>query len=222
MMGHDKHSPDRPFPDLLAAYADGELDAAGRARVEAWLAAHPAARADLAAQRRLSRRNRKFWRFAAAPPPSEGSWAKVFGRVQDALDAPVRPAPPVPSAPPRRRLARYAAAMLATAAAALVALRLGGPRPDGAVAVAPEPPPAHDALVLATDADVDIISIDDRDAGQIVVGRPPLAHTDVVVLAGIGEVDLKGIQKDADGMVPKAPMNDAGNAPMIIAPVAGR
>ena len=33
--------PQHRWPHLLAAYADGELDAAGRARVEAWLAAHP-------------------------------------------------------------------------------------------------------------------------------------------------------------------------------------
>jgi hypothetical protein len=44
-----------------------------------------------------------------------------------------------------------------------------------------------------------------------------------VVLASVGEVDLKGVQKDPnDGMMPKVQMTDAGNAPMIIAPLAGR
>jgi len=40
------HQPRRPeFPELLAAYADGELDATGRAAVEAWLTEPPEAAA---------------------------------------------------------------------------------------------------------------------------------------------------------------------------------
>ena len=64
--------PERRWPRLLAAYADGELDAAGRARVEAWLAANPDARADLEAQRRLGPRG-PLWEASAAPqsgPPA--------------------------------------------------------------------------------------------------------------------------------------------------------
>src|SRR5438105_1367589 len=80
-----------------AAFADGELDAAARARVEAWLAANPSARPDLEAQRRLSRRNRRFWRAAAAPNPGEANWVRVLGHVQDALDT---PRPIIPLAPP--------------------------------------------------------------------------------------------------------------------------
>jgi hypothetical protein len=213
-LGHDAR--DRSFPELLAAYADGELDPAGRARVEAWLADHPDARDALTGQQRLSRHNRKLWKASAPLSPSEGSWARVFGRVQDVLDAPVRPAR---SAPPRsRRWLRRAVAVLSTAAAAAVALYLTNPGP--APVTLPGPPPAVEPLAAATDADIDIISLDDRDAAALVVGKPPLSGT--VVLAAHGDVTLKGLQKADDGMLPKAPMNDPGAAPMIIAPLAGR
>src|SRR5262245_54407800 len=103
MMGNGDRRHDRPFPELLAAYADGELDAAARAQVEAWLAAHPEARAELEAQRRLSRRNQKLWHASAGPSPSEASWARVLNRVQSALRT-----PPAAAARPRPRLLRLA------------------------------------------------------------------------------------------------------------------
>src|SRR5262249_58779212 len=81
----------RPFPELLAAYADGELDAAGRARVEAWLAEHPEARAELENQRKLSRSNSKLWHASGPQSPGERSWSRLFRRVHMALKS--RPAP---------------------------------------------------------------------------------------------------------------------------------
>jgi hypothetical protein len=215
-MGSGNDAYDRSFPELLAAYADGELDAAGRAHVEAWLAEHPDAQTTLAVQFRLSRQNRKLWKASAPLAPSEGNWARVFGRVQDVLDSPVRPAQPRPN---RRRL-RYVAAALATAAALVAALYLTAPKPvPGPDNVAP-PRAADDALALAGESDISIISIDDRDVGALVVGKSPLSGP--VVLAAIGDVDLKGIQKAEDGMLPTAKMNEAGLAPMIVAPIAGR
>src|SRR5438270_6339912 len=96
MIGFNDRYRDRPFPELLAAYADGELDAAGRARVEAWLAEHPEARDEIEAQRRLSRRNRHFWQATAGPQPSEASWLRLLARVHEALTASPRPAPAAP------------------------------------------------------------------------------------------------------------------------------
>src|SRR5436190_5975510 len=88
----DRHR-ERPFPEILAAYADGELDAAGRARVETWLARHPEAAADLDAQREWSRRNRRLWQSAAGPQPSDARWSRLFSSIQQALTAP--PAQPL-------------------------------------------------------------------------------------------------------------------------------
>jgi anti-sigma factor RsiW len=217
MMGFENRHPDRPFPELLAAYADGELDAEGRARVEAWLAAHPKARPALESQRRLSRRNRKLWRAAAAPAPNERNWDRVFGRMQEVLNSPAEPVPV--SAPRRFRPWRYLIPAVSTAAAA-VTLFLARSTNIPTPAPLPRPRAAENALVMATAADVDIISLDNQDAAAVVVGQLPLTGT--VVLAASGDVELKNVQKDSDGMVPRAQMNDAGLAPMIIAPIAGR
>jgi hypothetical protein len=216
MMGFGKQPDCRSFPELLAAYADGELDAAGRAHVEAWLTKHPEAQAIVEDQRYLSRRNRKLWKASGPIAPNEAAWAGVFGRVQDVLDAPITPASAAPS---RRRFVRYTVAALATAVAIGVALYLNPSNPGPGLVTAPSPAPVE-PLALATTSDIDIVSIDDRDTGALVVGRPPLTGT--IVLAAVGDVDLKGIQKEPDGMVPKSKMNDAGAAPMIIAPMAGR
>ena len=135
MMGFGKRRDRRAFRELLAAYADGELDQATRDRVEAWLAESPAARDALEAQRSLSRHNRAFWRAAAAPGVSEGNWSRLFGRVQDALDAPM-PATP----PPNPRRWRYVVPIVSTAAAVAVAIFLA--RPGEGPAPAPPAGPA--------------------------------------------------------------------------------
>jgi anti-sigma factor RsiW len=205
----------RPFPELLAAYADGELDEVRRAEVEAWLSSHPSARQLLEAQLRLSRQNRRLWRTTVPPNPGEGVWARVFGRVQDELDSPPAPAA---ATPVRSRRWRILIPTLSTAAAAVIALYLG--LPDGGGAPSPTMDRASvDALVIASAADVNIVSMDDRDTANLVLGVPPLSGR--VVLAAVDDVKLKNVQKDADGMMPKVQMNDAGLAPMIIAPIAG-
>src|SRR5947199_9164645 len=75
--------PDGPRPELLAAYADGELDPETRARVERWLAEHPEARDQLRAQRDLSPENWHLWQNAEPPAPSEDTWAAVRQSVED-------------------------------------------------------------------------------------------------------------------------------------------
>src|SRR5205823_2431220 len=54
MRHHNDVGGEVPSPGQLAAYVDGELDAAACRRVEAWLAAHPEAAAEIEAQRRLA------------------------------------------------------------------------------------------------------------------------------------------------------------------------
>src|SRR5438552_5519183 len=93
MMGFNDRFRDRPFPELLAAYVDGELDAAGRAQVETWLAAHPDAYAEVENQRKLSRKNGKLWHFSAPPSPGERSWTRLFQRMHTALTNRPVPAP---------------------------------------------------------------------------------------------------------------------------------
>ena len=59
-----------PKPEWLAAYVDGELDAASRKEVESWLTDHPEATQELEAQRRLARL------CQASSPPENGLEAR--------------------------------------------------------------------------------------------------------------------------------------------------
>jgi hypothetical protein len=214
MMGFGNHRRDRSFPELLAAYVDGELDAVARARVEAWLAEHPEARAELDDQRRLSRRNHNLWQSSAGQPPSEVSWARLLHRVQGALNASARP-----DAPPAHRphILRFAAPALAAAAAVFLGVLLW--RPAGSPG--PQPGPGDETpLAVADDADIEIVSIQEADAPLLVVGQPPL--TDKVVLVSATDVELVKVERDTDGMMPQVQMNAGPNAPMIVAPLAGR
>jgi hypothetical protein len=204
---------DRPFPELLAAYADGELDAAGRARVEAWLADHPEARVELENQRTLSRTNSELWQSIAPASPGERRWSRLFNRVHTALRN--RPATPEPTL--RSPGFRYGAAILATAAAALFAIGLF--RPGEQAPVISSPNVDETALVMADANDIDIQSIQDADTELLVVGLPPL--TGQLVLASAGEIQLEKVAKDTDGMMP-APMAGGPNVPMLCVPMAGR
>jgi hypothetical protein len=217
--GHRPH--ERPFPQLLAAYVDGELDEAGRARVEAFLADHPEARADLDELKRLSRGNRKLWQASAGPSPSEASWARLFARVQQALTAPPRPAAagtaPAPAAarPPRvRRLP----ALLAAAAFVLLAFALL--RPNAPTDTRPVPD-VEEPWAVATADDVDIVSIRGADTDLLVIGRPPLPADTQIVLATPNDVAFEKVAPDTDGMMPQMPPPGSTVA-MIVVPMAGR
>jgi len=203
---------DRPFPELLAAYADGELDAAGRARVEAWLADHPEARVELENQRTLSRTNSELWHSSAPTSPGERSWSRLFVRVSTAL----KNRPVTPERAPRTPRFRYGAAILTTAAAALFAIGLFREEP---VPVVPSSDGDDMALVMVEATDVDIQSIQDADTELLVVGQPPLIGQ--VVLASAGDIQLEKVTKDTDGMMP-APMAGGPNVPMLCVPMAGR
>src|SRR5205823_14557981 len=60
---------DGPSPGQLAAFVDGALDPAASRQVEAWLAAHPEAAAEVEAQRRLA----ALWRATPAPAPDDAA-----------------------------------------------------------------------------------------------------------------------------------------------------
>jgi hypothetical protein len=204
---------DRPFPELLAAYADGELDTDGRVRVEAWLAKHPEARLELENQRTLSRTNGELWRSSAPAPPGERSWSRLFVRVHTAL----KNRPATPERTLRSSRFRYGAAILAAAAAVLFAIGLF--RPGEPVPVVPSPGDGETVLVMADATDVDVQSIQDADTELLVVGQPPLIGQ--VVLASAGDIQLEKVAKDTDGMMP-APIAGGPNVPMLCVPMAGR
>jgi anti-sigma factor RsiW len=214
MMRFARQPDDRSFPELLAAYADGELDPAERARVEAWLVDHPEAHATLDAQQKLSRHNRRLWQADSSRAPSEVSWSRLFSRIHQALATPPQQSVNGP-ATARRPYRAPVLAIVSTAAAALLAVTLLRPTTP------PGPPvglPEEDAWAVATDDDVEIVGIQDGDTNRLVVGRPPL--TGPIVLVSTNDVVFDKVVEDTDGMMPQMPPPGA-SVPMIVAPLAG-
>lgn len=189
-----------PWPDVLAAYADGELDAPARAAVERWLAAHPRALAELCAQKQLSPDNWTLWQQAEPPLPTEATWAAVRELVADAVHSPVMPAGP-PEPRWWRRTGFYFSGGVAALVAACLLFAL-----VGHLLFPPEPPafefadttpqaPADDPLAglavlpMATADDVDIHRVAGSGGGWLPVGEPPLAGP--LALAGEEDVQLE-------------------------------
>jgi anti-sigma factor RsiW len=216
--------PDPPgrLPELLAAYTDGELDAAARELVERWLAEHPEAREQLRAQRELSPENWRLWQNAEPPPPSEEAWAAVRGSVEGEVCN-----PPAAAAEPARwkRVWVWVAGGVAAAAVVLAwwAVRepaappVPNPEPPRPVPQVAEGPRAAEvvALPVASDDDIELLRVPGGTTGWLVVGTHPLP--DVLVLAGPDDVELDDWDPDEwpDGS-PKM-TTGPGDAPMIFA-----
>ena len=205
-----------PWPDVLAAYVDGELDPAARAVVERWLAAHPQMMDEVQAQRQFSPDNWPLWQQVEPPFPKEAAWDAVREAVHRGLDSPPMPAP-VRERIARRRTGVFLAGGVAVVVAALgfIAI-LGNPFTPSHQSDLPEFVPndlltEYAVLPLATDADLDI----DRIAGSsqgLIVGDPPLA------LASEGDIQLAEVEPHPawPGGSPK--MTTApGDMPMIFA-----
>ena len=196
MSQHPRPEHGAPTPEQLAAYADGELGPANRARVEAWLREHPEARAGVEAQRQLAH----LGQAAAPPEPGAAAWSGVLARVQAGLNA---------AAPAGHRPTSRLPGLLAVAGAAAVILL--------ALAVAhfaphrPGPP-----LPVAAADDVEVLSIDAGDAGALVVGQPPVRGP--LVLASADDVTVDGSGRDVDIVNPDPPPPNQPAAPMIMVP----
>jgi hypothetical protein len=198
------HADDRrwqPTPRELADHADGRLDASAAARVETWLAGNPRAAAEVAAERRLHR----AWRETQPPEPSAAAWAATLDRV--AARIPIRP--PAPVGRRRSRLAGWAA-LAAALLVALTSLFFLSRTP-------PPPRPHEDPWPVVSADEVEIVSMADPDARALVVGRPPLAGP--MLLVSTGELTLINVQPDTDGMRPRKIVAEAGDVPMIVAPL---
>jgi hypothetical protein len=237
-------SPADPQPDgfpreLLAAYVDGELDAAGRAAVERWLADHPEASAEVEAQRELSPANVPLWERAEPPEPSLLAWANVRRGIEEELTTPGS----IPMRPGRWRVAAWTVGGLLTAgvaaAVAWVAFTpiVPPPIPEQPVEVArapanagPEiaplprdvtsPPPELVAgfavLPMASDDDVILERVPETHTGWLPVGEPPFSG--LLVLASEEEVHLEEVDPSPAWPTGGPKMTTApGDAPMIFA-----
>ena len=198
MSAHDR---DTLPPELLAAYTDGELTPAECRRVEAWIAAHPEAQADLEGQCRLAR----LLEETVPPPPAGEQWADVLARIERDLAT--------PPARSRTWFRRIGAATAVLAAAAVVLLAIALRRPPEA----PEEPhtaPTEDPWPVASADDVLILSMDDRDRGTLVVGKPPVNES--LVLMGEGNVKVDDVQPDDSGRRGQLVVSKDSRVPMMI------
>ena len=181
----------------LAAYVDGELHGNRREQVDAWLAHHPDAAAELRAHRRLA----QVWQASSPPEPSLEQWRAVLERV--ASTTPVRRSP----RPVRwQRFYGIAIAVAGTAAAVVLALSLDHADPQG-----------REPLVVVTPEDVEIVSVSAADRMTLVVGVPPLQGP--LELVSPGDIESLSVRPDSDGMLPHVPTDAGPAAPMIVAPL---
>lgn len=218
-------SPDlpNPWPVILAAYADGELDPPTREAVERWLAAHPAARRDLWEQQQLAPGNWHLWNPVDPPLPTEDAWAAVANAI--AAAALPEPSTARRDAQPDRpgRAGRwFVVAMGATIGLAACILVAGqvfvSPPASAPVVVTQRVDPLSDFIVLpvAEDDDVDVHRVTGNGAGWLPVGVPPLPER--MVLAEIGDVDLEATTPAATWPPDGPPITPRpGDAPMIFA-----
>src|SRR5262249_53897574 len=139
-MSDKRDLPGRPSPEQFAAYSDGELGPADRAAVDEWLLDHPADRAEVGAARQLAR----LMEATAAADPAEAARAGVLDRIAAA--------PPTPARRPKRPHRWIALAVVAAAGLAAAAVVL---------ALLPRPP--VEPLHVASDDDIEIISMDGGD-----------------------------------------------------------
>jgi anti-sigma factor RsiW len=209
-MSHHGDNTEEPAADLLAAYVDGELDAAGRARVEAWLSRHADAAAEIEGLRRLAR----LWQASRAPDPGDKAWADTLSGIDQGLPrGPWTQRPARPGAGFMRRLVGIGGA--AAAALLLLALiPLGGTRRADLIVDSEEPYP------VASAEDVEIISLEAADLGALVVGELPMREP--VVAAAPSDVRVRSVLPDKDGMMPTVRIAlDDSAVPIIVAPIAG-
>jgi hypothetical protein len=183
-----------PSRELLAAYADGELDqrphlANVRHKIEHWLASHPEAAAELEAQMALGR----VWAATTPVEPAPAQWAKVWQRVQ--------------RVPGPRKLPRWPAALwlagvaaVGAAAAVLFVLLVQPPAaPDNPQTPSPQAGEAHQrrnkqATVPAASAGADN-DAQEQDAVPTSFGpaRPGRRHRetfDVLEVATADEIEI--------------------------------
>lgn len=193
----------QPDAQLLAAYFDGELEgrdelADMRARIEAWLEAHPEAADDWAQHRHLQ----KLWLDTVPAEPTEAAW----DRTLDAIDA--RRRQPLPRRP-------WLAVGVAAACVALVAafyfsvahwMQPEAPK-NQPVVVAPKDqpkPPARtddEVFPVASAHEVIVRRIEGADTSLVAVARMPVEG--VLELAAPGDVRFSYVRPAAqDNMMP--------------------
>jgi hypothetical protein len=232
-------SPDKFSRELLAAYADGELDGDYRVLVEQWLAENPGALDDLQTQREFSASNTVFWEAAEPPEPTAVDWAVIRREIE----AKLAPNNKMQKGDRARRLkaAGMLIAGLALSGAAAVlwlAFASTGQQTENILPtqvelvlntetqpeIAPVPhSPDTDPLAsiavlpIATDDEVILDRVPALHEGWLPVGRHPVPG--MLTLATVEELYLEDIAPGSSSSKNSGPKmtNAAGDLPMIYA-----
>lgn len=191
-------TPSEPTPELLAAFADDELEPAARDAVERWLSQHHDTRHEVEAHQQLVR----LYQGVYPPEPSESAWASALAGIRSRT-LPIRPRGP-------RRILRWSIGV-AAAVALITVIALAMSRPESLPKMAKEEPP----LPVASSEVVIVTSLDDTDRGLFVVGELPLVQDEELVLASNGDVDVVDL-KPEPGMNLKFQRGES-TTPMIFA-----
>jgi anti-sigma factor RsiW len=209
--------PDDLPPEMLAAYADGELSPRERARVEDWLAEHPEAAELLDAQESIGPGNVEMWQSVQPPTPSEAQWAEAYHGIESRAPFPARPS---------RTGWIGSLGLLAMAATVVFLVSTGDPperpvapevaRPVKASAGESDEPP----YAMAQADDVRILSLPEAAATLLLVGEHPLGNS-LLTLARADEIEFHGVGSDLAGRFPEVPSDPSStDAPMIWTPRA--
>ena len=162
-----------------------------------------------------------WWKTTPIPEPSEEQWQSVLEQVEKHTQ-PRRSALP----PWRRALVRWAAALSTSAALLLVSWQLvrisqeAGPTPGPAAQVDTDPEEIPidlgEELVVLTNVEVEIHSMDGQDADDLIVGEPPLPAS--LELAKGDELSIDRVEPYAeDGELPDFYLSEQG-LPMLTGP----
>jgi hypothetical protein len=194
LVKHDENN--QPTPEMLAAYADGELPPRECGMIERWLIEHPDARADVEAQRQLGR----LWHATRPNEPDNETWTAALAGIRVQLpDA-------APKRPHRRFPLPWLAGLAAAAAVAALAWMLTINSNENARNSRPRPEPEETPFPVASAEDVVITSLSDADDDLVLVGLPPLRGT--MILADPGDVHMEDIP-------PNGQFSEPGKTPMI-------
>ena len=207
-----ERNPHDEAEELLPWYANGQLDEADRARVDAHLSSCAYCRQQLALERRL------IDEFREMTPEVESGWARLRARIDAPIDAPVpvRPRRPSPFAEFWAFLSRPAVAGLAAAQLAFVIVAGGTlyslSRPDyHALGSAPAPAAANVIVIFRADSTEEDVRDVLRAAGASIVGGPTSANAYLLhVPPGQRRIALAKLQSD-DNVQMAEPIDGTGS-----------
>lgn len=208
---------DEFWPEILAAYADGELDPRTAQAVRKRLSVDPTARRALEAQVAFSPSHRAAWQVVEPDLPEPEQWSAVWRQIERSVSS----GPGIDRSRRgttwfRRGLMGVLLAVPTTVvAAAVMAVCVPQLAPPGKEQ-GPAPAPAVvEVFAVADPTDVNLLSVRDADLPQFVVGVPPV-FSDLPLISN-RNVRLEEIPNEWELNVDSSKPED-DHAPLILMP----